>query len=64
MLAGEPAPNEWSLICYDSLGAGLGDTIGYVEGAEASQPFEKPTPMDAYNALIVDKINYMPPKKS
>jgi len=64
MLAGQPSPPEWSLVCYDNLGAGLGDTIGYVEGREAAQPFEQPTPVDAYNAMIVDKVNYTPPKKS
>ena len=33
-----------SLVVYDSLGGGVGQTIGYVEGREAAQPFETPPP--------------------
>jgi microcompartment protein CcmK/EutM len=62
MLSGRPSPPEWSLVCYDNLGAGPGDTIGYIEGHEASVPFDRDTPVDAYSAIIVDAINYMPPK--
>jgi carbon dioxide concentrating mechanism protein CcmL len=51
----DPSP-----VVYDSLGGGVGQTIGYVEGAEASQPFEKPTPIDAINAALVDQIFYQP----
>src|ERR1019366_3070481 len=29
-----------SLVVYDSLGGGVGQTIGFVEGREAAQPFE------------------------
>ncbi|MBM3891849.1 MAG: ethanolamine utilization protein EutN [Verrucomicrobia bacterium] len=58
------APTEASLVCYDRLGAGDGNIIGYVEGREAAQPFDEDTPVDAYTALIVDTINYMPPKRS
>ncbi len=63
-LSGKGRPTDPSLVCYDNLGAGVGSIIGYVEGREAAQPFEQDTPLDAYNALIVDTINYMPPKKS
>jgi microcompartment protein CcmK/EutM len=63
LLSGRPSAPEWSLVCYDSLGAGLGDTIGYVEGHEASLPFDDDTPVDAYNTMIVDTLNYLPPKK-
>jgi carbon dioxide concentrating mechanism protein CcmL len=52
-----------SLVVYDDLGGGLGQTIGYVEGREAAQPFEKPTPVDAINAALVDDIFYNPFKK-
>ena len=62
-LAGTAAPTESSLVCYDRLGAGNGNIIGYVEGREAAQPFDQDVPVDAYAALIVDTINYMPPKK-
>src|SRR5438045_1053077 len=37
---------EPSLVVYDNLGGGVGQTIGYIEGREAAQPFEKPTPVD------------------
>ncbi len=49
-----------SLVVYDALGAGVGQTIGYVEGREAAQPFEKSPPIDAINAALVDEIFYNP----
>lgn len=52
-----------SLVVYDDLGGGLGQTIGYVEGREAAQPFDKPTPVDAINAALVDEIFYDPFRK-
>ncbi|MBI2950374.1 MAG: ethanolamine utilization protein EutN, partial [Verrucomicrobia bacterium] len=45
-----------SLVVYDDLGGGVGQTIGYVEGREAAQPFDEPTPVDAINAALVDEI--------
>jgi microcompartment protein CcmK/EutM len=50
-----------SLVVYDSLGAGVGNVIGFTEGAEATAPFDSPTPVDAYTAAIVDEIFYNPP---
>lgn len=52
--------NEASPVVYDSLGAGVGQTIGFVEGREAAQPFAEPTPIDAINAALVDEIFYSP----
>ena len=49
-----------SLVVYDNLGGGLGQTIGYVEGREAAQPFDQPTPIDAINVALVDEIFYSP----
>jgi microcompartment protein CcmK/EutM len=49
-----------SLVVYDDLGGGVGQTIGYVEGREAAQPFEGPTPVDAINAALVDEVFYSP----
>jgi len=49
-----------SLVVYDDLGGGIGQTIGYVEGREAAQPFESPTPVDAINAALVDDVFYSP----
>jgi len=54
---------EPSLVVYDDLGAGPGHTIGFVEGREASCPFEEPTPVDAINAALVDEIFYNPSRK-
>jgi microcompartment protein CcmK/EutM len=49
-----------SLVVYDNLGAGVGNTIGFVEGREAAQPFDQPTPIDAISAALVDNIFYNP----
>jgi ethanolamine utilization protein EutN len=54
-LSQDPSP-----VVYDDIGAGLGQTIGFIEGREAAQPFEKPTPVDAFNAALVDEIFYNP----
>lgn len=51
-----------SVVVYDSIGGGLGDTIGFIEGAEATAPFDRPTPIDAINAALVDYIFYQPKK--
>lgn len=60
----ENGPNRQpSLVVYDNLGAGEGDMIAFSEGGEASMPFAEPTPVDAYNAAIVDKVSYNPPVK-
>ena len=49
-----------SLVVYDNIGGGVGQTIGYVEGREAAQPFDQPTPIDAINAALVDEVFYSP----
>ena len=49
-----------SLVIYDNLGGGVGQTIGFVEGREAAQPFDQPPPIDAINAALVDEIFYSP----
>ena len=51
-----------SLVVYDNLGADLGHVIAFTEGAEAAAPFERPTPVDAYSAAIVDEFFYNPPQ--
>lgn len=57
-MSGEP-----TLVVYDNLGGILGQTIGFVEGREAAQPFVEPTPIDAINAALVDYVFYDPVKK-
>jgi len=54
---------EPSLVVYDNVGAGVGETIGFVEGREAACPFDAPTPVDAINAALVDEIFYNPFRK-
>jgi len=50
-----------TVVVYDNLGADVGATIGFVEGSEATAPFDQPTPVDAFNAAIVDLVHYDPP---
>ena len=50
-----------SLIIYDNIGAGEGDIIGFVEGAEATAPFDGPTPIDAISLAIFDTLKYTAP---
>ena len=54
---------EPSLVIYDDLGGGVGQTVGFVEGREAASPFDVPPPIDAINAALVDNIFYNPFKK-
>lgn len=58
----EPAglSKDPSLVVYDELGGGMGQTIGFVEGREAACPFDTPTPIDAISAALVDEIFYNP----
>ncbi|HLP08528.1 MAG TPA: EutN/CcmL family microcompartment protein [Opitutaceae bacterium] len=57
-----PLAKGSSLVVYDELGAGEGSIVGFTEGAEATQPFDSPAPVDAYVACIVNQINYDPPR--
>ncbi|MGF1484880.1 MAG: EutN/CcmL family microcompartment protein [Opitutales bacterium] len=53
-----------TLVVYDGLGAGIDEIVGYVEGAEATQPFAVPTPVDALVVCLVDRLNYQPPAQT
>ena len=55
-LAGKPRKSTETLVVYDNLGAGNGETIAFTESGEASRPFlpEKRVPLDAFNAAILD----------
>lgn len=56
-----PKPGKQpSLIVYDQLGAGENDIVGFVEGAEATAPFDNPTPIDAITVALFDQIHYSP----
>jgi len=60
-LAGQNAGNDETLVMYDILSARAGDLVGLVEGREATAPFwPKKVPYDAYNACILDTIEFQP----
>ncbi len=50
-----------TLVAYDNMGAGDGDIVGIVEGAEATAPFDFPIPIDAITVAIFDSLSYEPP---
>src|SRR5438270_13287795 len=52
--------NDPSLVVYDDLGGGVGQTVGFVEGREAASPVGGATPIAAINAALVDEIFYNP----
>ena len=58
----EGLSDEPSLVVFDALGGDVGQTIGFIEGREASAPFPKPTPVDAINAALVDTVFHAPKK--
>ena len=41
-------------------GGDVGQTIGFIEGREASAPFPEPTPVDAISAALVDTVYHKP----
>ena len=47
-----------NIVLFDQLGARQGDLVSYVEGAEATAPFDSPTAIDAYCVGIVDTFRY------
>ena len=49
-------------MVYDALGGDVGQTIGFIEGREASAPFAEPMPIDAINAALVDTVYHNPMK--
>ncbi|MBQ6533912.1 MAG: ethanolamine utilization protein EutN [Opitutales bacterium] len=61
-LAGEGASKiskrQPNLVAFDNLGARQGDLVSYVEGAEATAPFDSPAAIDAYCVGIVDTFKY------
>lgn len=50
----------WTPVVLDQLGAGVGDAILYVEGAEATQPFDHPIPLDAISVGLMDRYDFEP----
>jgi len=58
---GERRTSE-SLVAFDQLGAGIGDTVAFTESGEASAPFlpEKRVPIDALTTAILDEVYINP----
>ena len=56
-----PLSAQSSLVAYDDLGAGAGDIVGIVEGAEATAPFDFPIPIDAITVALFETLPYPPP---
>lgn len=61
LLGENEGSREETVVTYDNLAARDGDLIGMVEGREASVPFHPAkVPYDAYNACILDEIDFRP----
>ena len=60
-LADRPSEPLEEIVVYDELGAGVGSRIALSEGREGAMPFyPEVKPVDAYNAAILDTLNYDP----
>jgi len=59
----EPLPAGNSLVMFDDLGADIGDRVAFSEGGEACMAFCEDTPVDAYNCMILESIQYTPPER-
>ncbi|MBI2477700.1 MAG: EutN/CcmL family microcompartment protein [Planctomycetia bacterium] len=58
-LTGDEEPAGEELVLWDEFGSGAGDLVALSEGGEAAQPFRpKDKPVDAYNAAILDDIDF------
>ncbi len=63
-LAGHEDQRLEEIVVYDELGAGAGSRIALSEGREAAMPFHPDAkPVDAYNAAILDSLEYETPKE-
>jgi ethanolamine utilization protein EutN len=62
-LAGNWDERLEEIAVYDELGAGIGSRIAISEGREAAVPFHPDIkPVDAYNAAILDALDYETPE--
>jgi ethanolamine utilization protein EutN len=60
-LAGRGSEPLEEIVAVDELGAGIGCRIALSEGREAAMPFHPEVkPVDAYNAAILDALEYAP----
>jgi len=62
LAAGTPGGGK-CLIAADQLGPGVGQMVGFAEGRTAASPwYPNDIPVDAYCCLIVENLEYSPPK--
>jgi ethanolamine utilization protein EutN len=60
-LAGRGKEPLEEVVVLDELGAGIGCRIALSEGREAAMPFyPEVKPVDAYDAAILDRLEYNP----
>ena len=58
-LTGRSDESMGEIAVFDELGAGVGSQIAMSEGREAAMPFYPDAkPIDAYNAAILDTLNF------
>lgn len=51
-------PTSDVLVCFDELGAGVGQLVAVSEGREATMPFVPDrVPIDAYCSAILDQVH-------
>jgi microcompartment protein CcmK/EutM len=51
-----------ALVAVDQIGAAEGQTVGFVEGREAANPWwPLDAPVDAYCAVVADQVDFRPP---
>ena len=64
LTAGDRKGGGTPLVVADHLAPHVGQTIAFVEGREAANPyFPGKAPVDAYCALLVDATDFRPPDK-
>ncbi len=62
-LAGRCDESMGEIVVFDELGAGVGSRIALSEGREAAMPFyPEVKPIDAYNAAILDTLDFEIPE--
>jgi microcompartment protein CcmK/EutM len=50
-----------ALVAVDQIGAAEGQTVGFVEGREAANPWwPHDAPVDAYCAVVADQVDFRP----
>ncbi len=62
-LAGRCDESMGEIAVFDELGSGIGSRIALSEGREAAMPFYPDVkPIDAYNAAILDRLDFEMPE--